>query len=228
MAQAAGHGAIRVTFTSDPDLLLRAFEFRYRIYVEEMRRVQHHADHARRRIIDPLDACGHNMVALDGDEIVGVGRVNFATDGPLGAYEEFYGMARMGDDHPARTSISTRLMIVPDLRGSLLAARFAVAAYALGLRRGMRWNFLDCNDHLVPFFAGLGYQSHQGRVEHPEYGFVNSLVLDLHDGARLAALRSPLLRAHREHFAAEEAAAADDATRRSAERPFENGLARRG
>ena len=138
-------------------------------------------------------------MALNGGRIVGVGRVNFARDGALGLYEELYGMADMAADQPARTSISTRLMVVPEYRGSMLAARIAMAAYGLGLARGARWNFLDCNDHLVPFFTGLGYVEHRGRVAHPEYGMVNGLVLDLENIAALTAARSPLARVYLDH-----------------------------
>ena len=57
------------------------YAFRYRIYVEEMGRPQKYADHDMRRIRDPLDETGRNLVAWDNSEIVGCVRVNFARDG---------------------------------------------------------------------------------------------------------------------------------------------------
>lgn len=206
--------AIRIAAAADDAELRQVFAFRYRIYVEEMNRVQHYADHARRQIVDPLDGAAHNLVAWNGAEVVGVVRVNFAREGGLGLYEALYGMADVGADHPARTAITTRLMTAPEYRGSPLAVRLSMAAYGLGLAAGIRWNFMDCNDHLVPFFTALGYVRHRGIVDHPEYGAVHCMVFDLEDRAGLAALRSPLLRVYRDHADARAGAraVADQAT----------------
>ena len=47
------------------DALDALYAFWYRIYVEEMARPQKYADHATRRIRDPLDDRGYNIVAWD-------------------------------------------------------------------------------------------------------------------------------------------------------------------
>jgi hypothetical protein len=133
------------------------FRFRYKIYVEEMNRKQHYADHERRRIEDPLDAFAINLVAWQGDEVVGIVRINFPRDSDVGVYNDFYAMSTVGDDHPAHTSINTRLMIAPNFRKTRLALKMAIASYEYGTPKGIKWNFIDCNDHLVPFFRALGY-----------------------------------------------------------------------
>lgn len=168
------------------------YRFRYRIYVEEMQRRQKHADHQARRIVDPLDMGGINLVARRGEEVIGVVRVNLARDGHLGPYERFYRMTERGADHPARTSICTRLMVVPEQRKGLLAVRLSKACLSVGLRAGVRWTYIDCNDHLVPFFTGLGYRRAGEPREHDEYGLVNVMLFDLDDTAHLEAIGSPL------------------------------------
>jgi GNAT superfamily N-acetyltransferase len=179
--------------TSEADLEA-LFRFRYEIYVEEMHRCQRYADHKARWIRDPLDDAAIHLAAFSGRRIVGAVRVNFTALGPLGDYERFYDMAAVGSDHPARTSINTRFMIAPEFRGGLLAVRLAMASYAYGAPKGIRWNFIDCNSHLIPFFAGLGYVEHIPPGDHPEYGRVTRMRLAVSDRAHLEAVKSPFLR----------------------------------
>jgi predicted GNAT family N-acyltransferase len=177
-----------------PEELEQLFRFRYTVYVEEMNRMQKHADHARKRIRDPLDEFAANLVAWDeAGSIVGAVRVNSAREGDLGAYEQFYDMRSAGDAHPWSTSITTRLMIAPKYRHSQLAVRLTTAAYETGLTRGDKFNFIDCNEHLIPFFTGLGFIQHIPRRRHEEYGLVACMRLSLLDRDHLQAIRSPFL-----------------------------------
>jgi GNAT superfamily N-acetyltransferase len=214
----------QIQMASDPELLGDIYRFRYRIYVEEMGRIQYHADHHRKRIVDSLDDSGYNLVALKNAEIVGVVRVNFSRDRTIDFYDEFYGMASVGADHPQYTSTSTRLMVAPEYRGTTLAVRLSVACYKLALDNEIRWNFIDCNDHLVPFFAGLGYLPHRGRVNHPEYGFVNSMILPLGNIGHLNAVKSPFAKVFQD---ASRAAAASPVVAASAKDHTARGLAAR-
>src|SRR4051812_29884138 len=57
--------------------LMDIYKFRYRIYVDEMRLSQFYADHVKKTISDPLDPGADNFAAFQGDEVVGVLRLNF-------------------------------------------------------------------------------------------------------------------------------------------------------
>ncbi len=174
----------------------RIFRFRYRIYVEEMGRTQKHADHANRTVEEPFDATGHLLYAEQGGEIVGTLRTNFARETDLGYYTWLFGLTSVGGAHPAAVSLTTKLMIVPELRSGTLAVRLALAVYDFGGARGIRHDFIDCNPHLEDFFQRLGYRRYWPHVEHPEYGRVLPLRLDLDDHAHLAGIRSPFVRNH--------------------------------
>lgn len=175
------------------------FRFRYEIYVEEMHRPQRHADHERRTIVDNLDETGINIVGIAKGRIVGAIRNNASSDSSLGEYENFYQMQDVGiDEHPAKTSITTRLMIAPEYRRAGLAVRLASSSYLLGLKRRVRWNFIDCNQHLVSFFQGLGWIEYVPPAVHPEYGLVSRMRLDLTDRGHLEAVRSPFAKLLRE------------------------------
>jgi len=70
--------------------------------------------------------------------------------------------------------------------------RLAQVSYSFGLRNKIRYNFVDCDDHLIGFFQRLGYIFHR-RAEHPEYGMGNVMRLDLLDRTRMAQTRSPFV-----------------------------------
>ena len=184
--------SIPIRLASTPDELEAIYQFRYRMCLEEMNWPRFHVDHTAGIIKDPLDHGAHNFGAFDGDEVVGVLRVNFPRTSSIAYYDRFLDMPSAGFFHPSATSICTRLLVAPRLRGTTVALRLAQASYEFGLCNQIRFNFLDCNDHLVRFFDRLGYTTHR-RAEHPEYGMGNVMRLDLLDRARLAGTRSPFL-----------------------------------
>jgi predicted GNAT family N-acyltransferase len=160
-----------ITGEADSDAL---FAFRYKIYVEEMGRPQKYADHKTCRISDPLDDTGYNFAAYQADRIVGCVRVNLAKDGGLEYYRTLLGMDEVGSLWPGNVSLCTRLMVAPEFRGTMLAAKLASECYRLGLNHEVIVNYIDCNDHLTEFFARLGYEFAR-RVHHEEYGPVNAM-----------------------------------------------------
>jgi N-acyl-L-homoserine lactone synthetase len=168
------------------------FEFRYRIYVEEMGRPQRYADHAAKTIVDPLDDTGINIVAIDKDEIVGCVRTNFLRHGPLGEYEGLYGLDLLSPVDVYATSICTRLMVGLSRRSTLVTFGIMKAVYEYGLYNGIRLNFIDCNEHLIPFFLKFGYRI-LGQRNHSEYGEVFVLRLDLLDVDHLETVHSPFM-----------------------------------
>jgi hypothetical protein len=99
-------------------------------------------------------------------------------------------MFKVGNFHPSRTSLTTKLMIKPEYRKTTLAVRLAIATYRQGLKDGIRYDFIDANSHLINFFSGLGYRVHR-TANHPEYGDVTIMVLDLEDINHLESIRSP-------------------------------------
>ena len=184
----------RIRFVDTPEEMDRVAEFRYRIYVEEMRREQMYADHARRRIFEPFDRAGVNWYAEDRDQIVGVIRTNFARDTDLGYYVTLFGLDSVGEDFPARSLLTTKLMILPEYRSGTLALQLAATVYQFGVDQGMRYNFIDCNAHLEVFFQRMGFRTYWPKVVHPEYGEVLPLRADMLDIAYLDSIGSPILR----------------------------------
>lgn len=183
-----------IRFVETPEEMDRVAEFRYRIYVEEMQRKQTYADPTRRRILEPFDRTGVNWYAEDKGEIVGVIRTNFARDTDLGYYVKLFGLESVGEDFPARSLLTTKLMILPEYRSGTLALQLAATVYQFGLDEGMRYNFIDCNPHLEAFFQRMGFKKYWPKVVHPEYGEVLPLCADMLDVEYLDSIGSPILR----------------------------------
>lgn len=168
------------------------YRFRYKIYVEEMGRVQHDADHVNKRIVDELDDGANNLVAYKKGQIVGAARVNL-NESITPFYRDFYKIFDQVGTTSNNISIVTRLMLAPEVRKSTLTYRLFIACYEFGLWRGTKFNFVDCNDHLIDLFMSFGYSYYIGKVTHPEYGLVNPLIINLHDELNLRASNSPFL-----------------------------------
>ena len=171
---------------------LDLYRFRYAIYVEEMRRKQFYASHKDRTITDPLDATAVNIVAIDGDAICGCVRVNFLRRGPIGEYQSLYGIDRLPESEQQASSITTRLMVGRAWRRTTVTSRLITTIYEYALRRDILTDYIDCNRHLIPFFERLGYRK-RFTCNHPEYGDVTVMSIDVRDRAHLRKIASPFL-----------------------------------
>jgi hypothetical protein len=69
---------IHIKLATLPQECEEIHQFRYTVYVEEMSRIQLHADHERKRICDPLDDCANLFLACSDGCIVGTLRSNYS------------------------------------------------------------------------------------------------------------------------------------------------------
>jgi hypothetical protein len=170
------------------------FRLRYEVYIEELGRTQRYADHATRTIEEPLDSCANLFCAYEGSRLVGTVRTNYAWRSALGDYEAIYAMQRGDTAHPHSTSITTKLVVVPDRRRTTLPYRLAAATYAAALSDGVMFDFVDVYPARVAFFERLGYRVHVPRALHPEFGEVIVMRLGMRDARHFAEVKSPFLR----------------------------------
>ncbi len=166
--------------------------FWYDVYVTEMGRDKDKADHARAQLDDPRAERGELIVAFEGPDVVGTLICTPSWTDALGDYEQLYAMQRLGDDYRTTSGIITKLMVAPAYRHSLLSLRISCELYRHAVPLGVHHAFIDCNDHLLPFFRKIGFVEWIPPVEHPDYGRVNVLKLDCLDLARLEEMRSPI------------------------------------
>ncbi|MEQ8667903.1 MAG: AMP-binding protein [Pirellulales bacterium] len=185
-------GGLDVRLATTEEELEAVYSFRYTVYVDEMNRVQTYADHEMRRIVDPLDANGDVFAVWQDGSVVGTVRVNLLRRDPLDDYRKLYCIDHLAEKQLNQSSISTRIMLAPHVRRSAVGPMLLLAAYEHGRKHGVKFDYCDCNDSVLEFFEQIGYRAIR-RVQHPEYGDVSVMRLDLEDTTYLQSIGSPLV-----------------------------------
>ncbi|HEY9812940.1 MAG TPA: GNAT family N-acetyltransferase [Candidatus Sericytochromatia bacterium] len=182
---------LEIRLAKTPKEKEQVFKLRYQIYVEELGYTQHYVDHKHKILEEPLDKSANIFAAYQNGQIIGTVRSNYAKNSNLEYYPQLYKMRDfIGDAHPRYTSISTKLMVKKELRGSTLALRLMRANYQQLLVDGVKFDFIDCEPHMIPFFQKLGYQPIE-MINHPEYGSGLAMMLNVFNFKHLEQVKSP-------------------------------------
>lgn len=179
--------------------LREVYELRYLIYIEQMKREQKYADHAARQIKEPMDEDGVIFVARKAGRVVGTVRGNRASDQSAAYYRSFYRIELFGDTDPNCIQITTKLMVLPELRSSGIPMQLLLRYTQNALKNGIRLDVMDCNDYLIPLFEHFGFLSYMGWAEHAEYGRVRPMFLAPDAHAHLRNVGSALAKMAQTH-----------------------------
>lgn len=167
------------------------FRLRYSVYVREKGDRALPADHQAQAISDALDQSAILLGAFDQGRLIGTVRGNDAGKCSSELVAK-YGMAHSLALFPGQVSVTTRLVLDPAHRAGLLAARLCKAMFEHYTSCGVRYDFIDCQEHMRFFFLRLGYRPGAQPFTHPESGLQHfPMVLDLTDHAHLVRVRSP-------------------------------------
>jgi hypothetical protein len=164
-----------------PERFHEAERLWYDVYVKEMKRIQAYTDHEQMRVVDPLQASAYILGAYVDGELIGTVRANYPRYAPVGYYEEFYELDKLGADHPSRTSIITRIMVRKEFRATAASIRLSSNMFRRLVENNVRWIMCDCNAGVLNFFLRLGFQTHRCDARHPDYGEVTVLRIDADD-----------------------------------------------
>lgn len=167
------------------------YRLRYEIYVEEMHRLQPHADHARRRIEEPADKTAILLGAWDSGELVGTLRINLTRDSKI-EYPEIYDLDAYESIFPKKTALLTKLMIKQNRRGGRICLNIFRETYKVLRTEGALAIVIDANDHLLSLYQRIGFRPIKEKVSHPIYGLVTPMVMFLRDQMYFNEIRSPL------------------------------------
>ncbi len=193
-------GAVSIARAESADDYRDCRRFWYDVYVSEMQRHTDDADHVLGELRDPLESGGELFLARDETgQVVGTVLSAIGRFPGVEAYEELYGLSALGPDYPLATSVTKKLMVAESHRSGALAMRLCKATYVSALPQGTRFCVIDCNRERIALFERLGFRTFRSRLEHPEYGLVAVMVLDLLDEAHLRRVRSPFLPILRRH-----------------------------
>ena len=170
------------------------YEFRYRIYIEEMGKPYGHADHARKQLSDELDDRATLLYSTRNGEITGTLRINWGEDVlAFATFAESCALAEFSSFPASSLSFCSRLMVHQARRSSAVAAALSTAAFLTGCERNTQFNFVHCAPRLLGFFERMGFRQYTDSFRDPEIGSLVPLVLVLEDVQHLRASRSPFL-----------------------------------
>lgn len=170
--------------------------FWYQVYVEEMGKDFASADHHNRRLADDLDAASSILFAADDSgRVVGSVRVTWSglVDWP-DHLRELYDTDRFDAYDRSAYSITTRLMVDPQYRGTGLVGRIMADIYLLGRERKCQFNLCYCEPSLVQLYEQMGTRRYKEHVYDPDTGLRIPLALVTEDLDHLTRVRSPFAR----------------------------------
>ena len=118
---------IRVATTSEE--MEQVYRLRYQCYVEELGWKYDHADRKAKELRDDLDATGTIYYAANGERVVATYCVHFAGGFELPeTWRQRYALERFADYPESSFSFSSRLIVLPEFRGSTVVPRMLMKA----------------------------------------------------------------------------------------------------
>lgn len=187
---------IRLT-DSDEDRQ-KVYAFRYGVYVEEMGKRLGYADHDKRLLYDELDENADLFMAEIEGNVIATARLNQAAHTDFGEYwRDVYKLDAWQDIPLAQISMSSRLMVDAEWRGSSVVGSLLLELFRHSREQGIRFNFLNCAPSLLEFYEQLGYRRYTDGFEDTDVGYRVPLVSMIDDADYLKLVHSPFYRVAR-------------------------------
>lgn len=169
--------------------------FRYSVYVEEMGKSFSFADHDNKILTDELDEDATIFYVRSEEEIICTLRINFLNKGNISEfYKTCYALSRFSELGADKITFTSRLMLAPKWRNSLILARFLNYCYDYLRQIDTKIDFCYCAPHLVSLYEQLGYRQYKDNIIDPDVGYRVPLLLILDDINHLQSVRSPFHR----------------------------------
>ena len=176
----------------------RIFRFRYDVYVIEMGKSPVEADHQKKIIRDELDNDAHLLYAEDEGQIVGTVRLNCRSKKKFpDVWEQRYDIEKFAPLFGDHISMTSRMMVAKDYRGSSVPAALVGAVYSAGRDMGSKFDFCNCAPSLLEFYEQIGFRRFTDGFMDEDNGYHVPLVMLVRDTQYLRQVRSPLYRVAR-------------------------------
>lgn len=166
------------------------FRFRYKVYVEDLKKEVPGADHTQKMVRDEEDESGILLYVSDRtDKVVGTLRLNRLSKGVSDDLRQLYGLDQFDDVPASQIAVASRFIVSPDAAG----AGSALSQYALGwaLEHAIKLVFSYCSPHMVAGYEQLGFRRFKDNFSDP-VGYRVPMLLVLFDKDHLRRIGSPL------------------------------------
>lgn len=172
---------------------IRVYEFRYKIYNDELKKDHIHFDHNLKLCFDDLDHDAIVFYAEYQGEIVGTIRSNFAFDKPFHPRLKYTFQLKalidqIGQD---KISICSMFMVAPEFRKTMVCGLLVTAIYTYGLDHGILINHCVCEEGLVKLYKRLGFREFLSSAQKESQHKRHIMTLCLRDYQHLISVLSP-------------------------------------
>ncbi len=183
------------TFTCDDEELTDELAaFRYRIYIEELRKPLAYADHKRKRLHVPFDDSAFHLIAksLSGS-IVGCVRLHMLETTQMQYLEPLKIDGRLAD-YPLPFGYISKLMVERSMRGQGCAVALMEAMVTLGHTAPHLGEIgvFHCHPKLVPLYSRMGFRCFGTVFRDAEVGLQQPMIIIGGDVEHFNAVRSPM------------------------------------
>jgi CRP-like cAMP-binding protein len=175
------------------------YEFRYRFYVGELQRNVPGTNHDEQVVQEPHDDVSTQFYVCDQRGEIGAVMTETTMDCPItpSGWRKYFRLELFEDSDMRHTSVSSRLLVRPDLRRSMLLISLLAFSYDWALRDGRLHNLNYCAPMLVKLYEQLGYRRYAPGFNTPEGTYRIPMVFLCRDVQHLETIKSPLLRTAR-------------------------------
>ena len=175
------------------------YQFRYKVYVEEMDKQRIDVDTNHKLISDKLDDWAFNIYAESNGQIVGVNRLNiapakdFPTD--IAQFLDLASFQRTGGiTDTENVTFMTKLMVDKQYRNSPLLYLLMSKSYEFFAEYDIQFGFGACNLHLLRLYEQIGLHRYAKNFIDGGYGLLFPIVMLADDVEHFRQVRSPLYR----------------------------------
>ncbi len=166
------------------------YRFRYKVYVDDLKKEVPGSDSAKRELRDTEDESGILLYIADGGgAVLGTLRLNVLSKGVSEDLRQLYDLDQFDDVPAASISVASRFVVAAEA----MTAGAALSQYALGwaLEHGIKLVFSYCSPHMVASYEQLGFRRYKDNFTDP-VGYRVPMLLVLFDKDHLRRIGSPL------------------------------------
>lgn len=172
------------------------YRFRYRVYVEELKKMHLPADHERKLMYDEADGHSVLLYAMDKDRIIATVRAIFGGYGTFLQEDiDFFDLPHFVKIFKQNEiSVVNRLIVDKAYRHTSLTNEMMKATYVEGKKEGITLCFITCDSLLLNFYYKYGFRTYRDPVIIKNNQRRYHLVLTLNDLAHLQKVQSPFVK----------------------------------
>ena len=179
----------------------RVYAFRYKIYIEEMKKTSAEADHKNKLLKDDLDEVADLLYLEKNGEVAATLRINLLSTLPrLEDYAEAFGINLFKGLELNQIGYVSRLMVAKRWRSSLVMPSLLEAVFRQAKKLGCAVSLIHCVPSLTRLYERIGYRKYKNGFEMKGLGTQIPLLMVGDDLDYFKTVRSPFYGPAKELF----------------------------